>query len=127
MIKLDEQKISLMMKNLEISRDEAIQLLMDDIEDEIGEEGEQLTKKANAIPRKKETKKKDSLAGVKELKPRKKPEPKSGVVELMEVITSGIAERVQNVNKLGNQEIEFEFNGEKFKLKISKPRVKKND
>ena len=40
-----EKKIELYMKNLDISREEAIQLIEDDENDEIGQEGEAMTEK----------------------------------------------------------------------------------
>lgn len=57
-----EKQILEYMKKLEISREEAEQLWEDDQEDFIGEEGEEMTKKAKEIKRyekSKETKKKE--------------------------------------------------------------------
>ena len=49
-----EQTIKNYMESLQISRAEAEQLFEDDKDDFIGEEGEEMQRKANALPKKKE-------------------------------------------------------------------------
>ena len=117
-----EQQIENYMKSLQISRAEAEQLYEDDKADFIGEEGEEMTKKA------KEVRRYEKADKPKEKKKRevKLDEDKVRIVDILYnlVLNSELPTRnlfVKNVQK----EITFEMNGCEYSLNLVKHRPPK--
>jgi len=112
-----EEKIALYMKNLGISRDEAIQLIKDDENDVSVELTAEQKKVASDVTR--------TTGDKTERKPRtRKPdENKRALVTMLETFLIGICADPVVVNP--EREIEFDFMGAHYKLILSKPREKK--
>lgn len=106
------------MKKLDISREEAEQLFEDDENDFIGEEGEQMTKRAKKAGRHYEQK-----GERKKLTRERKVDTDKH--ELMQCVQFGIEEIVQNLQIKTENECSFSFNGCEYSLKIIKHRPKK--
>lgn len=113
-----EAKIELYMKNLELSREEAIQLLEDDENDVIGEEGETMTEKAKEVKRyEKSTKERKKMN-----KERKVDEEKARILEhLMEAIV--VETKIDSVKN--EAEFSFNYHGNSYTVKLVKHRPPK--
>ena len=115
-----EQQIEKYMKSLEISREEAEQLWLDDQEDFIGEEGEQMTQKAKEIrryeqaePTKKERKTRERKVDTDKLFILTK------VKDLLEEM------ELSEISLKTETEISFLFNGASYSMKLTKHRPPK--
>lgn len=113
-----EKKIELYMKNLDISREEAIQLIEDDENDEIGEEGEAMTEKAKEVKRyEKSTKERKKV-----VKERKIDEDKLYILKhLMEAIA--VETKIDSVKN--EAEFSFTYHGNAYTVKLVKHRPPK--
>ena len=114
---LDEKLIAKHMATLNISREEAIQLIEDDKEIdrgakmfELDPELEAGAKKARQAERKK---------GDSKPKERKEDEDKTA---LMQILMDAVKPTAESLEKTKNGEFEFTFNGRKFKVVLSAPR-----
>ena len=117
-----EQQIENYMKSLQISRAEAEQLHEDDKADFIGEEGEEMTKKAKEVRRYEQADKTKS----KKKREIKLDEDKVRIVDILYtlILNSELPARnlfVKNVQK----EITFEMNGCEYSLNLVKHRPPK--
>lgn len=111
-----EQTIAKFMKNLDISREEAIQLIADDENDvsaeltaeqkKVAKEMAQGDRKKEIAPRKRE---------------RKVDEDKRFLINLLVNAIGGVEVTVTNPER----EIEFSYHGIKYRLTLMKPREKK--
>lgn len=113
-----EQEILNYMKSLQISREEAEQLWEDDQEDFIGEEGEEMTKKAKEVKRYEKADKPKS----KSKKERKIDENKKLILDKLHKTLETFVE-ITNVKT--ETEINFVYNDEKYTLKLTKHRKEK--
>jgi alpha-L-fucosidase len=113
-----EKEIKKYMEKLGISYEEAEQLWEDDQEDYIGEEGEQMTKKAKGLKRyeKADTKRKKST------RERKVDNVKLYLLELAEDGLEGYVENIEYYNELS---FSFDYEGEHFSLKLTRHRKEK--
>ena len=113
-----EQEIQKNMKVLGISREEAEQLWEDDQNDFIGEEGEEMTRKAKEVKR---YEKGD--------KPRAKAKKERKVDENKKLILDKLHKALETFVKITNikteTEISFVYNDEEYTLKLTKHRPKK--
>lgn len=113
-----EQEIQKNMKVLGISREEAEQLWEDDQNDFIGEEGEEMTRKAKEVKR---YEKRD--------KPRAKAKKERKVDENKKLILDKLHKALETFVKITNvkteTEISFVYNDEEYTLKLTKHRPKK--
>lgn len=113
-----EQEIQKNMKVLGISREEAEQLWEDDQNDFIGEEGEEMTRKAKEVKR---YEKGD--------KPRAKAKKERKVDENKKLILDKLHKALETFVKITNvkteTEISFMYNDEEYTLKLTKHRPKK--
>jgi hypothetical protein len=113
-----EQEIQKHMKVLGISREEAEQLWEDDQNDFIGEEGEEMTRKAKEIKR---YEKGD--------KPKAKAKKERKVDENKKLILDKLHKALETFVKITNvkteTEISFVYNDEKYTLKLTKHRKEK--
>ena len=110
------------MKKLNISFEEAMQLVEDDAEDFIGEEGEEMTAKAKEVTASDKT---QSDAAKKKRKPRERK-----VDEEKGFILRDLAETVENIGAeflslKTETELSFIYNGNSYTLKLTKHRPKK--
>ena len=113
-----EQQIVNYMKSLQISRAEAEQLYEDDKEDFIGEEGEEMTKKAKEVRRYEKTDKPKT----KKTKERKVDETKGYLLNLIRETLTPLV----NITEIKTEtEISFVYNDESYSLKLTKHRAKK--
>ena len=117
-----EAKIQKMMKNLDLTREEVIQLLKDDASDvsvEFTKEQQKVAKQMAQGDRKKED------------APRKrerKPDLNKGFLIDWMVNQLRTVLDVENISILNKErELVFTYNGEIFKLVLSKPRAKKEE
>lgn len=122
MSKFAEAEIQKMMKSLDLTRDEAIQLLQDDEDDvsvELTAEQKQVVKKMTQGDRKKET------------TPRKRErKPDEAKRHLMSILAVAIGYNPDVTDfELTNIEREatFRYNGELYRLTLMKPREKKGE
>lgn len=118
MAKFKEEEIQKMMKNLDLSREEAIQLLQDD-EDDISVE---LT-----AEQKKVAKQMSQGDRIKEKVPRKR---ERKVDEVKKMLLEGLGNKItelegQIIEVKNEAEISFWFNGTNYSLKLIKHREKK--
>lgn len=113
-----EQEIQKNMKVLGISREEAEQLWEDDQNDFIGEEGEEMARKAKEVKR---YEKGD--------KPRAKAKKERKVDENKKLILDKLHKALETFVKITNvkteTEISFVYNDEEYTLKLTKHRPKK--
>lgn len=114
-----EKEIRKYMEKLNISYEEAEQLWEDDQEDYIGEEGEQMTQKAKELKR---YEKGDVSKRKKSTRERKVDHTKKYLLELAE---SGLDSFVENVEYQNEVSISFEYEGEKYSLKLTRHRPPK--
>ena len=125
-IRINEKTIENLMDKLDLDREDAIQVYLEDEGYEINEEQEELTQKAKdnkitASIHKAEGKKKERK------KVERKPNPDK------EFLISMLAEDLDECENCANVNIEnigkiitFEYNGKKFKLDLIETRVKKD-
>ena len=113
-----EQEIQKNMKVLGISREEAEQLWEDDQNDFIGEEGEEMTRKAKEVKR---YEKGDKLRA-KAKKERKVDENKKLILDKLH---KALETFVKITNVKTETEISFVYNDEEYTLKLTKHRPKK--
>lgn len=114
-----EKTIQLYMKNLSLSREEAEQMWQDEQDDNLPEltaeqkavvkEMTQADRKVETAPRKRE---------------RKADTDKRELVKMLEQLLDGVADEVCKVTN-PEREIEFTYNGNRYKLTLSKPRKEK--
>lgn len=113
-----EQQIETFMKNLDLTREQAIELLADDENDFIGEQGEQMTEKAKSIKR---YEKAD--------KPRAKVQRERQIDYekqfLLSLCLKGLGVTVQNPQTKNETEISFGYGGNSYTLKLIKHRPPK--
>lgn len=114
-----QEQIEKYMKSLGISKEEAEQLWEDDQEDFIGEEGEEMTKKAKEIKR---YEKADKPKGERKPKERKVDLDKKKLLELCE---KALEDYVFDLTVKTETEISFEFQNENYTLKLTKHRKPK--
>lgn len=118
MSKFAESEIQKMMKNLDLSREEAIQLLQDDEDDvsvELTAEQKKVVKKMTQGDRKKET------------VPRKRErKPNLAKRMLIDALFTCLQDGCSDVTITNpEREIEFLYEGELYRLTLAKPREKK--
>lgn len=116
-----QEQIEKYMKSLGISKEEAEQLWEDDQEDFIGEEGEEMTKKAKEIKR---YEKADKPKGERKPKERKVDLDKK---MLLELCLQGLGSTIQESQVKTETEISFSYGGEQYTLKLTKHRKKKGE
>lgn len=113
-----EEKIALYMKNLGISREEAIQLINDDAEDVSVDLTPEQAKVVSDVTR---------TTGDKterKARQRKLDDDKRFLIRILETAI-GYNPQVSNFELLNpEREIQFEFRGALYKLTLSKPRIK---
>ena len=113
-----EEDILKMMKNLDLTREEAIQLLQDDEDDvsvELTPEQKKVAKAMSQGDRKKET--------TPRKRERKPDESKRELIKALANLADDLGTCVEIVNQ--EREILFLYNGEKFRITLMKPRDKK--
>ena len=116
----DEKEIQKMMKNLSLTREEAIQLLKDDEDDvsvELTAEQKKVVKKMTQGDRKKET--------TPRKRERKVDETKKRLLDSFRVLVEGLGG--QTLSLKSETELEFWFEGASYNLKLVKHREKKAD
>lgn len=113
-----EQQIENYMKSLKISREEAEQLWEDDQEDFIGEEGEEMTRKAKEVKRYE----KGDKPRAKAKKERKIDENKK---YLLDIVHKALEPFVKVTEIKTETEIKFVRNDEEYTIKLTKHRPKK--
>lgn len=113
-----EKQILLYMKQLDISREEAEQLYEDDLEDFIGEEAEEMTRKAKEIKRYE----KGDKTRTKTKKERKVDENKK---EILDIVHKALEPFVKITEIKTETEIKFVHNDESYTLKLTKHRPPK--
>ena len=115
----DEAKIQQMMKSLDCSREEILQMLVDDESDKMLPEQAELTAKAKQMGRRYETSD----------KPRKKAERERKVDTvkkgLLDLVLDALQDTVRITEIKNELACEFEYNGESYGLKITRHRPKK--
>lgn len=115
-----EAKIQQYMKALDVSREEAIQLIEDDENDIIGEEGEQLQEKAKEVRRYE----KSDKPRKKVVKERKVDEEKKHLIEILaEAITHSAP--TENISIKNEAEISFNYGENSYTIKLVKHRPPK--
>lgn len=114
-------EIEKFMQKLGISYEEAVQLMEDDEEDFIGEEGEEMTKKAkiNSATERVQGEKPKKKA----VKERKVDEEKGHILGCLSETLKEMG--VENATTKTETEISFEMNGNKYTLKLTKHRPPK--
>ena len=115
----NEAEIQKMMKNLDLTREEAIQLLQDDADDvsvELTAEQKKVVKEMSQGDRKKET--------TPRKRERKVDENKRTLIEMM-IDCLKLFTTVEVINP--EREFTFVYKGEKYKIILSKPREKKGE
>lgn len=116
---MKEADIQKMMKRLKCSREEAIELIKSDESDEMTPEQAELEKKAKAMGRRYEQSD----------KPRKKVEKVRKVdtvkKSLLDIVLDALQDTVKITEIKNELACEFEYNGEKYGLKITRHRPKK--
>ncbi len=116
-----ENKIQQYMKALDITREEAIQLIEDDENDIIGEEGEELQEKAKEVRRYEKSDKPRKKA----VKERKVDEEKKHLLEILaEALTHSVP--TENISVKNEAEINFDYGVNKYTIKLVKHRPPKN-
>ena len=116
-----ENKIQQYMKALDITREEAVQLIEDDENDIIGEEGEELQEKAKEVRRYEKSDKPRKKA----VKERKVDEEKKHLIEILaEAITHSAP--TENISIKNEAEISFSYGENSYTIKLVKHRPPKN-
>lgn len=122
MAKFAESEIQKMMKNLDLTREEAIQLLQDDEDDvsvELTAEQKKVVKKMSQGDRKKET--------APRKRERKADEDKRHLMAILEVAMGHNPNVTDFVMMNVEREATFRYNGELYRLTLAKPREKKGE
>lgn len=122
MSKFAESEIAKMMKNLDLSREEAIQLLQDDEDDvtvELTAEQKKVAKKMAQGDRKKET--------APRKRERKADDNKRQLMMLLENAIGHNPNVSDFVFTNVEREVTFRYNGELYRLTLAKPREKKGE
>ena len=120
-----EEQIAKLMKNLEISRDEALEVIASDKAIEKGEKLFELTPEQKKAEKKARTttstKSKVDAYGKKSTREKKVNNEK---LELIEILQKALADNGYEITAISNPEREFEFtgNGVKYKIIMSVPR-----
>ena len=114
-----EKQILKNMKLLDISREEAEQLLEDDENDYIGEDGEQMQAKAKQIKRYEKSDKKRS----KSTRERKVDISKAYLLDLCE---KGLNDFVEKICRKNEVELSFSYQEEDYTIKLTRHRKKKD-
>ncbi len=120
MSKFAESEIQKMMKNLDLTREEAIQLLMDDEDDvsvELTAEQEKVVKRMTQGDRKKET--------TPRKRERKVDETKKRLLNSFQMLIEDLDGEILGIKS--ETELEFSFEGASYNLKLVKHREKKGD
>lgn len=118
-----EKEIEKYMQKLGISYAEAVQLMEDDADDFIGEEGEEMTEKAKVnsakerAPREKNKNKKP--------RERKVDEEKGYLLRTIDGLIRGLG--AENTNLKTETELSFDYNDNKYTLKLTKHRPQKEE
>lgn len=111
------EQIKNYMEKLGLTEEEATQLYLDDKADTIGEEGEQLERKAAAIPHRE----KSATPRKQAVRERKVNETKGFILdEVREVLEKIGAEKIQTFTET---EIDFAYDGNNYTLKLSQHRA----
>lgn len=119
---MDEKRIAEMMKLLDISRDEAIEIIKDDEAIDKGEKLFELT------PEQKKVEKKMKNAGIKTVdaygkthtRTRKEDNDKRQLIEILRTALKGTVNELDVTNI--ERQLDFTFNGRKFRIVLSAPR-----
>lgn len=115
-----EKTIQLYMSKLDLSREEAEQMWLDEQEDNLPEltpEQKAVAKEMAQADRKKET--------TPRKRERKADEDKAGLIYYLAFhLADGLAENVNTTNP--EREIEFDYHGNHYRLTLSKPRKEKS-
>lgn len=122
MTKFPESEILKMMKNLDLSREEAIQLLQDDEDDvsvDLTAEQKKVVKKMTQGDRKKET--------APRKRERKPDEDKRHLMTILEIAVGHNPSVTDFVFTNPEREATFRYNGELYRLTLAKPREKKGE
>lgn len=121
-VKINDKEIEVLVKTLNVSEDEAVQLWLEDNDYEINEEVERLTKQA------KDNKITATIHGAQKVRAKREvvrkedPDKEFLIAQLADTLGKlGISYQVTNIGKL----IEFEYNGNGYKLDLVKRRAKK--
>lgn len=113
-----EQQIEKFMKSLDLTREQAIELLEDDENDFIGEQGEEMTRKAKEIKRYEKAEK----PRVKAQKERKIDYEKQFLLNLVD---KGLGKSVTDKQRKTETEISFTYGGNAYTVKLIKHRPPK--
>ena len=116
-----EMLIQKYMHKLEITRDEAYQLVLDDNSNEMTPEQIELTQKALAMGRHYETSTKERK---KVNRPRKVNENKGYLLDEIEICLNDL--EIEKNNRKTETEIYFNFEGKRYTLKLTEHRDKKS-
>lgn len=122
MSKFAESEIQKMMKNLDLTREEAIQLLQDDEDDvsvELTAEQKKVVKKMSQGDRKKET--------APRKRERKADDAKRHLMAILEIAIGHNPDVSDFVFTNAEREATFRYNGELYRLTLAKPREKKGE
>lgn len=122
MTKFKESEIQKMMKNLDLSREEAIQLLQDDEDDvsvELTAEQKKVVKKMSQGDRKKET--------APRKRERKPDDDKRHLMQVLEIAIGHNSDVTEFVFTNAEREATFRYKGELYRLTLAKPREKKGE
>ena len=118
--KFKESEIQKMMKNLSLSRDEAIQLLQDDEDDvsvELTQEQKKVVKEMSQGDRKKET--------VPRKRERKADNDKRHLINLLDIAIGHNPDVTDFEVTNAEREVMFKYKGTLYRLTLMKPREKK--
>lgn len=109
------------MQKLQISREEAYQLIADDNSDELTPEQKALTEKAKSMGRHYETSDKERKKSTRQ---RKVNETKGYLLDEIEICLQDL--KIEITGRQTETEIHFNFEGKAFTLKLTEHRNKKN-
>lgn len=115
-----ENEIKKYMEKLDISRAEAIQLIEDDKEDFIGEEGEEMTKKAAQNGTKADAQRKPRKPST---RVRKVDEEKGTLLKAVNDLIQKMG--AENLSLKTETELSFIYNGNSYTFKLTKHKPKK--
>lgn len=112
------------MEKLQISFEEAMQLVEDDADDFIGDEGEEMTAKAKEVTAS-EKQQSDEAKKKRKPKERKVDEEKGYILKTMSEVIEGIG--AEKLSLKTETELSFLFNGNSYTLKLTKHRPPKEE
>ena len=110
------------MKKLQISFEEALQLVEDDEEDFIGDEGEEMTIKAKEVTAS-DRKQSDTAKKKRKPKERKVDEEKGYILKTVSELIAEMG--AENLSLKTETELSFNYNGNSYTLKLTKHRPPK--